>query len=266
MYREQTWRGNDPMLVRRTKTLNDPLKWDRGFVFTCSYSDFFIDEADDWRDEAWDIIRRTPNLIYQILTKRIERVKECLPVDWPLPNVWLGVSAENQAMADKRIPILLQIPAAVRFVSVEPMLEKIDLLKSVGEPDDEDWDFVNYMQDANDDIEPEEFIEECEEECDWVNYGTQLVHSSEHIEWLARRKYRVRLQKLSRSINWVICGCESGPGERPLEQDWAMDLRDQCQGAGVPFFLKQMMLNGKLVKMPELDGEVWDEMPGAAHV
>src|SRR4030066_1119182 len=128
MYREQTQRGNDPMLIRRTLTTHDPLKWEKQamvdgqkkMVFTCSYSDFFIDCADSWRDEAWNIIRRTPHLIYQILTKRIERVKDCLPPDWPLPNAWLGVTAENQEMADKRIPLLLQPPATLRFVSVEP--------------------------------------------------------------------------------------------------------------------------------------------------
>lgn len=65
----------------------------------------------------------------------------------------------------------------------------------------------------------------------------------------------------SRGIDWLICGCESGPGRRPTDPDWIRALRDQCVNAGVPFFLKQMEVDGKLVKMPELDGRVWDQMP-----
>lgn len=63
------------------------------------------------------------------------------------------------------------------------------------------------------------------------------------------------------ALDWIIVGCESGPGRRPMELDWARSIRDQCVEAGVPFFLKQAEIDGKLVKMPELDGKVWDEMP-----
>ena len=62
-------------------------------------------------------------------------------------------------------------------------------------------------------------------------------------------------------IDWIICGCESGPGARPMDLNWARSLRDQCQTAGVPFFLKQAKIDGKLVKMPELDGQIWAEYP-----
>jgi protein gp37 len=62
-------------------------------------------------------------------------------------------------------------------------------------------------------------------------------------------------------IDWVICGCESGPGARSMDSDWARSLRDQCVNMGIPFFLKQRKINGKLVKMPELNGQVWDQMP-----
>ena len=64
-------------------------------------------------------------------------------------------------------------------------------------------------------------------------------------------------------MDWVICGCESGPGARPFEMNWARDLRDQCQDAGVPFFFKQGREGGRLVKMPELDGVVWNQYPEA---
>lgn len=130
MFREKARFGQDPAVVVRSKaaTFRMPLKWrDQARVFTCSWSDWFIEEADAWRDEAWEIIRVTPWLTYQILTKRPERIAGHLPVDWGggWHNVWLGVTAENQAMADERIPVLLRTPTVARFVSVEPILGPI---------------------------------------------------------------------------------------------------------------------------------------------
>jgi protein gp37 len=120
-------------VVRAKTTFRDPLKWkDPKRIFTCSWSDWFIKEADEWRAEAWEIIRQTPQHTYLILTKRIDRVgaRHGVPLPWgdgqPWPNVWLGTSAENQEQADKRIPILLQIPAAVHWVSNEPALTPVD--------------------------------------------------------------------------------------------------------------------------------------------
>jgi len=92
-------------------------------------SDFFHADADGWRDEAWDVIRRTPNLVYLILTKRPELIRKRLPDDWGQgwPNVWLGVSCASKQMLNKmeslrRIPIH---PKAVRFLSAEPLLDDI---------------------------------------------------------------------------------------------------------------------------------------------
>lgn len=132
MYTDKKWHGQDPTTVVRSKTtFGAPFKWrNKARVFACSWADFFIEDADHWRDEAWDIIRDTQHLTYQLLTKRPENIKDRLPHDWPLPNVWLGVTAENQEMADKRIPLLLNLPAAKRFVSIEPMLGPVDLLKN----------------------------------------------------------------------------------------------------------------------------------------
>jgi protein gp37 len=96
-------------------------------VFTCSWSDFFHSAADAWRPEAWEIIRACDWLNFQILTKRIERVRECLPSDWGergYPNVWLGVSVENKRFL-WRVNQLREIPAQVHFVSGEPLLEDI---------------------------------------------------------------------------------------------------------------------------------------------
>lgn len=98
-------------------------------IFTCSFSDFFLKEADQYRQKAWDIIRAHPQFIWQILTKRPERIMECLPEDWGdgWPNVWLGISAENQEAYDDRLSFLLKNNAALRFVSLEPLLGDIDL-------------------------------------------------------------------------------------------------------------------------------------------
>jgi protein gp37 len=123
MYRDKIRYGQDPSSVVRGKTTFElPLKWkDSRLIFTCSWSDFFIEEADQWRKAAWDIIRSTAHHTYQILTKRPERIGNHLPNDWPLPNVWLGVSVENPHFY-WRIAVLREIPAFVRFLSLEPLL------------------------------------------------------------------------------------------------------------------------------------------------
>jgi protein gp37 len=128
MYREQTRYGRDPRAIVRAApaTFGAPLRW-RGprRVFTCSWSDFFIEEADPWRPEAWEIIRRTPSLTYLVLTKRPERIRSSLPPDWGegYPNVWLGVSAEYLSLLAERKPLLFSVPAARRFLSAEPWLQ-----------------------------------------------------------------------------------------------------------------------------------------------
>lgn len=119
--------GRHPEQVERTKptTFEAPLKWRKSaLVFTCSWSDFFIEKADAWRSEAWEIIARTQHLNYLILTKRPERIRENLPKNWGAHgyyNVWLGVSVES-AKCNWRLDILSEIPCTLRFASYEPML------------------------------------------------------------------------------------------------------------------------------------------------
>jgi protein gp37 len=127
MFRDQARYGKDPSTVVRAakQTFELPMRLAAGTkVFTCSWSDFFIEEADPWRAEAWEIIRRRPDLTFQILTKRPERIMQCLPSDWGTgyPNVWLVVSTENMDAAIKRVPLLLDVPAAVRGISAGPLL------------------------------------------------------------------------------------------------------------------------------------------------
>lgn len=139
--REMTMHKMDFSKVTRTTPANwrKPYKWAKTvandaplterLVFTCSWSDVFISDADEWRADFWKLIRENPNLVFQILTKRIGRVKNCLPPDWGdgYPNVWLGVSVEDQKTANARIPLLNSIPATVKFISFEPLIGGVDL-------------------------------------------------------------------------------------------------------------------------------------------
>ncbi|MDP9961663.1 DUF5131 family protein [Chryseobacterium lathyri] len=104
MYRDKDRYGQDPTMVLKSKmTFKQPLKWkDPQLIFTCSWSDWFIEEADAWRNEAWGIIRKTPQHTYQILTKRPERIKDNLPDCFnELNNVLIGVSVESQEWEQK---------------------------------------------------------------------------------------------------------------------------------------------------------------------
>lgn len=151
---------------------------------------------------------------FLILTKRPERMRKFInsidhdDFNWPLPNVWLGVTAENQQTADARIPILLQTPAAMRFVSVEPMLGPVDLSR-------------------------------------WLRPSCSLCKGNMSIDASPYSGGKPCPRCIDDQgcdpdrLHWVICGGESGPGARPMHPDWVRSLRDQCQAAGVPFFFKQ---------------------------
>jgi protein gp37 len=200
-------------------------------IFVNSMSDLFHENVtDEMRDRIFAVMALCPQHIFQVLTKRPERMLKYLttssvlrtdrltkivglnfpigtesklqPIAWPLPNVWLGVSVENQAAADKRIPWLLDTPAAVRFVSCEPLLGPIDFSQLGPGP--------------------------------WPLWGPLSGYCSRHYP-----KIRCGCPDQTPSIDWVIAGGESGPNARPMNPDWARGLRDQCEEAGVPFFFKQ---------------------------
>lgn len=120
-----------------------------------------------------------------------------------LPNVWLGTSVEDQTRADERIPHLLATPAALRFLSMEPLLGPVDLT------------MIQFPNDRGG------------MEC-WDALDLHLVDNEP-----------MPAGNCEGTINWVIVGGESGPGARPMHPDWARSLRDQCAAAGVPFFFKQ---------------------------
>lgn len=134
MYRDKERYKQDPTTVLRSKGKFDaPLKWEEPkLIFTCSWSDWFIEEADEWRDEAWGIIKRTPHHTYQILTKRPERIADHLPKDWGsgYSNVWLGVSIESDN-EKHRLGTLQRLKTInsnfLTFVSAEPLIGYLDL-------------------------------------------------------------------------------------------------------------------------------------------
>ena len=141
VYRRDESIGKDASTVTRTGDRVLPLKKDRhgeyklrpedGTVFTCMTSDFFLNDADEWRSECWDIIRIRIDLSFHIITKRIDRFMECIPEDWGdgWDNVTISCTCEDQNMADHRIPLFLSFPIKHRQINAEPMLEEINIEK-----------------------------------------------------------------------------------------------------------------------------------------
>lgn len=230
--------------------LYKPNRWSKPRrVFVNSMSDLFHEDVSDvFIYKVFLVMEKAPKHQFLILTKRADRMLEyCSRVQYitinpiPLPNVWMGVSVEDQKTASERLPILTLMKerdlAAKIFVSCEPLLEPVDLVQAMGEPRDDDWDIVNMI---DDDPEPEEWVEECEAECDWINYGNDLVVNPEYQEWMSWRRWRAGLEKLRRTIDWVIVGGESGPGAREMNLEWASSIMGQCKMAEIPVFVKQL--------------------------
>jgi len=193
--------------------------------FVCSMSDLFHEDiSTPFIADLWDIMAEAHQHTFQILTKRVDRLPEVFHylAKWknykvPLSNIWLGVSVENQATADKRTPILLQIPAAVRFVSCEPLLEAINLKHYLdGMPEPYGGGHRGY-------VTRDMAIDAEDLSLEGANLGWQEP------EW----------QQTALPLDWVICGGEAGPSARPMRPNGVRGLRNQCQTAGVPFFFKQ---------------------------
>lgn len=204
-----------------------PIAWDRAAekagerhrVFCASMADVFEDRPElvKPRRRLWHLIEETPQLDWLILTKRPENadrlacqaVGELLPRNpWP-ENIWLGTSVGTQATADERIPHLLRVPARVRFLSCEPLLEEVDIRQ---------WTNATCMVDG------EEFagsVEEC------PVHGDELTSSSPY----------------EHDIDWVIIGGDSGHKARPCDVGWIRGLVEQCKAAGVAAFVKQLGAN-----------------------
>lgn len=141
VYRRDESIGKDASVVAKTGDFALPLKKDRqgrykltpdeGVVYSCMTSDFFLDAADGWRQECWDMIRLRQDLHFFIITKRIDRFAQCIPSDWKdgWDNVTICSTCEDQERADYRLPILLDLPIKHREVICEPMLGEINMEK-----------------------------------------------------------------------------------------------------------------------------------------
>lgn len=179
--------------------LNIPFSWKKPrTVFVNSMSDLFHKDVPlDFIRRVFEVMRKTPWHTYQVLTKRSGRLHSlCGSLQWA-PNIWVGVSVESGRHL-VRMDHLREVPAAVRFISFEPLLEPLPDL---------------------------------------------------HLE----------------GIHWAIVGGESGPGARPLDYNWVVDIRDQCVAAEVPFFFKQWGGPRKKQAGRKLDGRTWDELPETAQ-
>jgi len=228
------WNGTVRMVAEH---LADPLRWKRPRrVFVNSMSDLFHELLTNEQIAAvFGVMAAAPQHTFQVLTKRARRMREWfewagrLDLDrlqaraysaipesdhagrlaiargrgrsWPLRNVWLGVSVENQAAADERIPELLATPAAVRWISAEPLIGPVDL----GLP--RTW---------------------------MVGATARKILRDNHARGAVPAHLRPPV-----SLDWIVAGCESGPGARSCDFAWLRSLRDQCAEAGVPYFLKQ---------------------------
>lgn len=219
--------GGTTGVLLHPERLGRPLRWRKPRrVFVCSMADLFHkDVPDDYIVRVWNTIRRAPQHTFQVLTKRHDRMRSLLNSEdfqeevhravgvgrnrpelahyrkWPLPNIHLGVSVENQWAAKTRIPALLSTPAAVRWISAEPLLESVSLTHMDVEDRAPGMYWINALTGRNTDM------------------GRPCPDVA--------------------SLDWVVAGGESGPDARPMHPDWVRSLRDQCVTAGVPFLFKQ---------------------------
>ncbi len=138
MYRRDAQFDKDSTVVSKTSTFDLPIRrkkdgsyklQERGYVYVCMTSDFFVEEADPWRLQVWDMIRQRSDLRFFIITKRIDRFRVNLPDDWGdgYDHVTICSTCENQQTADYRLPIFLDLPIKHRQIIHEPMLEEIHI-------------------------------------------------------------------------------------------------------------------------------------------
>jgi protein gp37 len=180
--------------------IEEPLKWGRPrVVFVNSMSDLFQEEVPlAFIQKVFETMLHASQHIFQVLTKRSERLQE-VAKDLPWPkNVWMGVSVENEDVM-YRVHHLRQVPAHIRFLSCEPLIGPLDNLPLEG-------------------------------------------------------------------IHWVIVGGESGPGARPIQQEWVESILCQCRNAEVPFFFKQWGGTRKKRTGRSLHGRTYNEFPESAQI
>ncbi len=244
MFEEKKRYGQDPKVVSLSKTKFDaPIKKGRdkeykippgSKVFVCSWSDFFHPLADQWRADAWAIIKQRPDVVFIIVTKRTHRIEECLPPDWGegYPNVWLVVSVENNEMRP-RVHKLQQIPAKVRGISYEPALEYVDFKPYL-------WRLCRKCGGAGH-LPPD---------------GSACV--------CAKYSPRPGFERTN-TIDWLIIGGESGEGARAFDFQGGLKVAKEGRAAGVAVFWKQLGAqawdDGKLIRLDHEKGGDINEWP-----
>jgi protein gp37 len=213
-YNGAKWGDDQPRIIAAESSWKNPIKWNkdaaaagiRARVFCASLADVFEDRPElvAPRERLFHLIEATPHLDWLLLSKRPENMQRLTPPTWAAgwpENAWAMCTVEDQVQAKKRIPHLMQVPAKVRGVSVEPMLGPVNLANHAV---DNAYDMVlQYNED-----------------------GTPSLYeemNSSHI-----------------GLDWVICGGESGDKHRPFDLAWARDLEHQCMAERVAFFMKQL--------------------------
>jgi len=210
------WNGSVRLITDR---IYQPLRWRKPrMIFICSMGDLFHENVSGvWIGRVLSVMETCRQHTFQILTKRPARRAKMWKRIKPdtYPNVWLGTSCEDQKRADERIPLLLKTPAAVRFVSLEPLLGEIDL-----GPLWLGWVKAGYDHGAN---------------------KTIIANQNDF-------RYAGMVNKRQPQLDWVIIGCESIQGKlgRECKLEWVEGIIEQCQRAGVPVFVKQLPINGKV--------------------
>jgi protein gp37 len=246
-----------------------PYRWNKGHdeffaknghrqrVFAASLADIFDTEVpQEWREDFWQVVRDTHNLDWMLLTKRPENMADMLPKDWAngygygYPNVWLGVTAENQKEADKRIPLLVRTPAAVRFLSMEPLLGPVNLSKWLLTPG---WSPTYYDPDN---IHGYTNTEPTNEHIQWVIAGGESGSHARpsHPEWF--RHIRDQCQAAGVAFHFKQLG------------EWAPVHELRCNEPGIKGKLwfnwdpdTSVCRIGKEKAGRILDGRTWDEFP-----
>lgn len=222
------WNGKTHLIE---SALEKPLKWKKPRrIFVCSMGDLFHESVEwNWITKVCRVIEKCPQHTFLFLTKRPERMKTYffdVIMNYhhnPFKNLWIGVTAENQEQADNRIPILLQIPAAKRFVSIEPMLGRVDLTS--------------------------------------IQHSNEMSINVLTGEMQITTQHRVIRPTMVENLDWVIIGSESGPKRRECKEEWVIDLIQQCEVSDVPVMVKQLHRNGKKVSLPEINGKIYNEYP-----
>lgn len=220
------WSGE--LRQAREDTLTAPLRWRKPrCVFVNSMGDLHLAPI-AWRDRVYGVMAMASRHTFIVLTKRSDAMRDYLadpetpkrigmtPAGWPLPNVWHGVSCEDQERADLRVPHLLASPSAVRLVSAEPLLDAIVMPPA--------W------------IRPQRG---CAGTHRHAGRAGEIIHGIEHAGDPTRPHHH-HDEFCGPRLDWIIAGGESGEGFRALNLDHARSLRDQCAEAGVPFWFKQV--------------------------